>query len=71
MPHVTLRRRAAATTAAAVLTALTLAGPAAATTAPAGHAPSPYVLVQGSATDAGAQGIIMSDGNICNPRWGC
>ncbi len=66
MPYVTLRR-AAATTAAAVLAAVAFAGPAAAAT-PINNAPSPY-LPGGSASDA--QGIIMSDGRICNPRWGC
>ena len=24
-----------------------------------------------AATDVSQQGIIMSDGRICNPRWGC
>ena len=71
MPYVTLRRRFAATTAAAVLAALAVAGPAAAATAPISNAPSPYVPGQGSASDPTAQGIIMSDGRICNPRWGC
>ena len=71
MPYVTLRRRVAATTAAAVLAALAIAGPAAAATAPISNAPSPYVPGQGSASDPTAQGIIMSDGRICNPRWGC
>ena len=71
MPYVTLRRRAAATTAAAVLAAVSFAGPAAAAIAPGGNAPPPYVPGQGSASDATAQSIIMSDGRICNPRWGC
>ena len=71
MPYITLRRRFAATTAAAVLAALAVAGPAAAATAPISNAPSPYVPGQGSASDPTAQGIIMSDGRICNPRWGC
>jgi len=71
MPYVTLRRRAAATTAAAVLAALAIAGPAAAATAPVSNAPSPYVPGQGSTVDPTAQSIIMSDGRICNPRWGC
>ena len=70
MPYVTLRRRAAATAAAAVVAAVTFAGPAAAIT-PVSNAPSPYVPGQGSASDPTAQGIIMSDGRICNPRWGC
>ena len=71
MPYVTLRRRAAATIAASALAALALAGPAAAATAPGGTGPSPYLPGQGSASDPTAQGIIMSDGRICNPRWGC
>jgi ABC-type nitrate/sulfonate/bicarbonate transport system substrate-binding protein len=71
MPCVTLRRRAAATSAAAVLAAVALAGPAAAATAPVTNAPSPYVPGHGPASDATAQGFIMSDGRICNPRWGC
>jgi hypothetical protein len=72
MPYVTLRRRAAATSAAAVLAAVALAGPAAAATAPVSNAPSPYVPGHGPASsDPTAQGFIMSDGRICNPRWGC
>ena len=71
MPYVTLRRRAAATTAAAVLAAVSFAGPAAAATTPVSNAPSPYMPGQGSASDPTAQGFIMSDGRICNPRWGC
>ena len=69
MPYVSLRRRAAATAAAAILTAVAFAGPAAAAT-PIHTAPSPY-LPGGSASDVNFQGIIMSDGRICNPRWGC
>jgi hypothetical protein len=73
MPYVTLRRRAAATTAAAVLAAAALAGPAAAATAPVPNAPSPYLPGQGSAPDPTAQGFIMSDGRICDPirHMGC
>ncbi len=71
MPYVTLRRRAAATTAAAVLAAVTFAWPAAAAITPVSDAPSPYLPGQGSASDPTAQNIIMSDGRICNPRWGC
>jgi hypothetical protein len=71
MPHVALRRRATATIAAALLAAVALAGPAAAATAPASNAPSPYLPGHGSTSDSTAQGIIMSDGRICNPRWGC
>jgi len=52
---------------AAVVAALAICGPAGAATAPlAGSTlePSPTVGTT-------AQGIIMSDGRICNPRWGC
>jgi hypothetical protein len=70
MSYVTLRRRAAATTAAAVLAGVTFAGPAAAAMAPGGNAPSPYFP---SASDASAQGFIMSEGRICDPirHMGC
>jgi len=44
-----------------------LATPAAA--APATATPQLEVHVAGPA--ASQQGIIMSDGRICNPRWGC
>ena len=71
MSQVTLRRRATATIAAAFLATVALAGPAAAATAPVSNAPSPYVPGHGSASDPSAQGFIMSDGRICNPRWGC
>ena len=71
MPHARPHRRAAATIAAAVFAAVGFAGPAAAATTPVSNAPSPYFPGQGSASDATAQGIIMSDGRICNPRWGC
>jgi hypothetical protein len=72
MPYVTLRR-AAATTAAAVLTAVAFAGPAAAAIAPVSNAPSPYVPSQGSASNPTAPGFIMSDGRICDPirHMGC
>jgi hypothetical protein len=73
MPYVTLRRRAAATAASAVLAAVALAGPAAAATAPVSNAPSPYLPGQGSASGPSAQGLIMKDGNICDPirHMGC
>ena len=72
IPTRRLVRRAVAASAAAVLTAVALSGPAvAASSAPANGGTPPYVPTQGSPIDAGAQGIIMSDGNICNPRWGC
>ena len=54
-----------------VLAAVAFAGPAAAAVVPVSSAPSPYVPGEGSAPDATAQGFIMSDGRICNPRWGC
>ena len=62
-------RRTAAASAAAVLTAVALSGPAVAAT-PVNGGTSPYIPTQGSPIDP-AQGIIMSDGRICNPRWGC
>lgn len=68
MSHATLRRRTAAATATAALAAVAFAGPASAAIS---SAPSPYLPGQGSASNANAQGIIMSDGRICNPRWGC
>jgi hypothetical protein len=73
MPYVTLRRRAAVTTAAAVLAVVAFAGPAAAAIAPVSNAPSPYVPGQGSASDPTAQGFIMGDGRICDPirHMGC
>jgi hypothetical protein len=73
MPYVTLRRRAAATTAVAVLAAVAFAGPAAAATAPTGNAPPPYMPGHGSTSDPTAQGFIMSDGRICDPirHMGC
>ena len=61
------RRTWAAAPFAAVVAAFALCGPAGAATTPLGGAslePSPTV---GTAP----QGIIMSDGRICNPRWGC
>ena len=52
---------------AAVVAAVALSGSAGAATTPTGTAtlqPSPTVAPT-------TQGIIMSDGRICNPRWGC
>jgi hypothetical protein len=73
MPYVTPRRRAVAATAAAVLAALTIAGPATAATAPIGNTPPPYLPGQGAGPDATAQGFIMGDGRICDPirHMGC
>ena len=73
MSNVTLRRRAAATTAVAVLAAVAFAGPAAAATGPISNAPPPYMPGQGSASNPTAQGFIMSDGRICDPirHMGC
>jgi hypothetical protein len=70
MPYVTLRRRAAATFAATALAAISFAGSASAAVAPGSNAPSPYVPTASSAT---TQGIIMKDGNICDPirHMGC
>ena len=42
-----------------------LAGPAVAAT------PSTAQPVVSPAAGPTTQGIIMSDGRICNPRWGC
>ena len=66
-----LARRAAAASAAAVLTAVALSGPAVAASTPVNGGTSPYMPTQGSPVDPTAQGFIMSDGRICNPRWGC
>ena len=66
-----LARRAVAASAAAVLTAMALSGPAVAASAPVDGGTPPYMPTQGSPLDLTAQGIIMSDGRICNPRWGC
>ncbi len=64
MSYVSLRR-AAATAAVAVVSAVALAGPATASVNS-----SPDLPQQGSPVVPG-NGIIMSDGRICNPRWGC
>ena len=64
--HLPRRVRALAVPGAAVVAALALSGPAAASPAPP---PSPYL--QPAPVGATPQGIIMSDGRICNPRWGC
>ncbi len=42
-----------------------IASPVAAVTATSQHAVNP------AAPAASQQGFIMSDGRICNPRWGC
>ncbi len=70
MPYLTLRRRAAATIAAGALAAISFAGPAAAAVS---NAPSPYMPGHGSASSPTAQGIIMKDGNVCDPirHMGC
>ena len=54
--------------AAAIVAALALSGPAAATPVSPDSA-TPYVSTQNPG--ASTQGIIMRDGGICNPRWGC
>ena len=64
-------RRAAAASAAAVLTAVALSGPAVAASAPVNGGTPPYMPSQGSPLDHTAQGFIMSERRICNPRWGC
>ena len=55
------------------LLALPIAALVVAVSAPASIAATP-TLSPVSAAPVGAptpQGIIMSDGRICNPRWGC
>ena len=66
MQHTPRRVRALAVPAAAVVATLALSGPASASPAPS---PSPYL--EQAPIGAGLQGIIMSEGRICNPRWGC
>jgi hypothetical protein len=39
--------------------------------APASAATTLQPLTGTSVGNPGTQGIIMSDGRICNPRWGC
>jgi hypothetical protein len=58
------RRTVLAAPAAALLAALALSGPAS-----AAHAPTQ----PGKSPGAGAQGLIMKDGNICDPirHMGC
>jgi hypothetical protein len=70
MPYVSLRRRAAATTAAAALALVAFAGPASAAVGPGGNAPSPYLPPK---SDPSAQSLIMKDGNVCDPirHMGC
>jgi hypothetical protein len=50
------------------IAALSTSTASAATAIPTLGEPSPTVS---SAPVAGTQGIIMRDGGICNPRWGC
>ena len=49
----------------AVPTMLVIAAPAQALATPSSASLAPVV------TAPATQGIIMSDGRICNPRWGC
>jgi hypothetical protein len=55
------------------LLALPIAALVVAVSAPASIAATPTLSPASAAPLAGAstQGIIMSDGRICNPRWGC
>jgi hypothetical protein len=46
------------------------AGPAVAA-GTAAASPAPPTLGQPQLAAPTTQGIIMSDGRICNPRWGC
>ena len=59
------RPRALLAVPATLVAAAALIGSPAALATPAGGAP------QAAPTAAPTQGIIMSDGRICNPRWGC
>jgi hypothetical protein len=70
MQYVSLRRRAAAATAAASLALVAFAGPASAAIGPGSNAPPPYAP---SASSPTTQGFIMSDGRICDPirHMGC
>jgi hypothetical protein len=52
---------------AAVIAALTV--PAAVAATPAGGSLQPSAVEAAPAPST--QGIIMRDGGICNPRWGC
>jgi hypothetical protein len=52
---------------AALVVAAVCATPSVAATQTASIAPSALQAAPGPT----AQGIIMSDGRICNPRWGC
>lgn len=63
-----LRRTLALFALPTVVVAGVLAGPAAAATS------TPQPVSGGTLTAApnvSTQGIIMRDGGICNPRWGC
>ena len=50
---------------------VTVAAAALAGAAPALATPVAPATVQPVASAPTTQGIIMSDGRICNPRWGC
>ena len=60
------RLRALALPGVVIAVALGLSGSASAASVPS---PSPYL--EPAPIGASPQGIIMSDGRICNPRWGC
>ena len=51
-----------------VIAAFTASTASAATLTPTSGGPTPTVS---QAPVAGPQGIIMRDGGICNPNWGC
>jgi hypothetical protein len=56
------------------LLALPVAAVLVAVSAPASIAATPAVSSSNAAApipETTAQGFIMSDGRICNPRWGC
>lgn len=64
----TVLRRTFALLALPIVATIVIAGPASAATATPLPSGNQTVLI---APTASAQGIIMRDGGICNPRWGC
>jgi hypothetical protein len=61
-----IRRRMVLAFPAAIVAAAFFGSPAVAATPVAGASPT----VAPAPISPGTQGIIMSDGRICNPRWG-
>ena len=64
----TVLRRTFALLALPIVATMVISGPASAGAATPLPSENHTVLI---APTAAAQGIIMSDGRICNPRWGC